>query len=245
MFQRLFIRVTDNSLSEMNAPGKSTREMARWRYVARVILGVSALLLLILIAFHGWQVRTTMGLLTCMLAMVGLEKLVGPLLDRLIAREKDALRGADAEVSVGGILNGLSEDHIVIHDIPSQFGNIDHLVFRKDGAIFLIETKSHGGTIDEKRAETFIGQTHRNIFWLRNLLKERLDCEVWLNVAIVFPNGYVTVRRPIRGVDIVSGRFLRPWMARATAKPLIAEKLWPQAEALKAELLLPPKRSAG
>jgi len=220
----------------MNAPGKSTRELAKWRYVARLVLGVSALLLLVLIALHGLHVRTVMGLLSCMLAMVGLEKLADPLLDRLIVREKDALRGAEAEVNVGAILNGLPADHIVLHDISAQYGNIDHLVFRRDGAIFLIETKSHGGTIDEKRAESFIPQTHRNIFWLRNLLKARLGCDVWINAAIVFPNARVTVRRTLRGVDFVGHNFLRGWMARVAAKPLIAERLRSQIDALKAEL---------
>lgn len=220
----------------MNAPGKSTRELAKWRYAARLVLGLSALLLLVLIALHGLHVRTVMGLLTCVLAMVGLEKLVDPVLDRLIVREKDALRGADAEGTVGGILNSLSEDHIVIHDIAAQFGNIDHIVIRQDGAIFLIETKSHGGTVDEKRAQTFIRQTHRNIFWLRDLLRDRLGCDVWLNAAIVFPNARVTVRRTIRGVDIVSGNFLRSWMARVVARPHVGAKLWLQADALKADL---------
>jgi hypothetical protein len=222
----------------MNAPGKSTRELAKWRYAARLVLGLSTLVLLVLIALHGLQVRTVMGLLSCMLAMVGLEKLVDPLLDRLIVREKDALRGADAEVTVGEILKSLPDDDIVLHDIPARFGNIDHLVFRRDGAIFLIETKSHGGTIDERRAERFISQTHENIFWLRDLLKQRLGCDMWINAAIVFPNAHVTVRRTIRGVDIVGADFLLGWMARATARPLIAEKLWSQVEALKVDLMV-------
>jgi len=60
---------------------------------------------------------------------------------------------------------------------------------------------------------------------------------VWINAAIVFPNARVTVRRTIRGVDIVGANFLRGWMARATARPPIGEKLWPQIETLKAELV--------
>ena len=62
--------------------------------------------------------------------------------------------GAQAERKVRGELNKLPMDRfIVAHDIRFKYGNIDHLVIRDDGRVFLIETKSHRGviTIDGNR----------------------------------------------------------------------------------------------
>ena len=211
--------------------------MAKWRHVARVGLVALALVLLILIGLHGMKATTVIGLISCLLAMVGLEKIFDPLLNDLIVREKHAMRGAEAEVTVGEILNRLPENHVVLHDIAAQFGNIDHPVFRRDGALFLIETKSHGGIVDEKRAGTFIPQTHRNIFWLRYLLKVRFGCDVWINAAIVFPKARVIVRRTLHGVDVIGLAFLERWIANARGRPEVERKLWPKIDELKAELV--------
>jgi hypothetical protein len=69
------------------------------------------------------------------------------------SREQQAIRGAKAEEAVGAILNRLPGNHRVLHDVPKQFGNIDHLVFREDGAIFLIESKSHHGEVTVRNDE--------------------------------------------------------------------------------------------
>ena len=137
----------------------------------------------------------------------------------------------------------LPDNHVVLHDVESQFGNIDHLVFRNDGAVFLVETKSHKGTVDETRALTFIPQTHRKVFWLRDRLKARLGFQAWIEAAIVFPNAHVTVRRKLRGVDVVSAHYLERWMAKASGQPRAARTLWPEVEALKIELLGQSKQS--
>ncbi len=45
-------------------------------------------------------------------------------------------------------LNKLPMDRfIVAHDIKFKYGNIDHLVIRDDGRVFLIETKAYRGKI--------------------------------------------------------------------------------------------------
>ena len=59
----------------------------------------------------------------------------------------------------------------------------------------------------------------------------------WVNAAIVFPNGYVSVRRTLRGVDVLNLGFLERWMSRARGNPEVARKLKAQMPKLRSELL--------
>ena len=120
-------------------------------------------------------------------------------------------------------------------------------MLRKDGAVFVIETKAHGGRVTEQRGELLLNgrpfekdilkQIHANIYWLREFIKTRFDIEPWITAAIVFPNAYVVVRRTLRGVDAINGRYLERWMAKARGNPRIAGRLWSRTAAIKAELL--------
>jgi hypothetical protein len=56
---------------------------------------------------------------------------------------------------------------------------------------------------DGTKCGEIVAQTHRNLFWLRDFLKERFGVEAWVNATIVFTNAYVTVRRPLRGVEVI------------------------------------------
>ncbi len=161
-------------------------------------------------------------------------------MDLASRREQDAVRGAEAEEEIGAILDRLP-DCVVIHDVrkkngDKEYGDIDHVIFRTDGAVLLIETKSHRGTITEDKASVFLKQTHGNIYWLRDFLKARLSFEPWINAAIVFPNANVRVRRPLRGVDVVGAIYLERWIAKAHGNPLVARKLWPEMDQIKMAL---------
>lgn len=170
-------------------------------------------------------------------------------MDLAFRREGHAARGAEAEETVGSLLNRLPEDCVVLHDVVADFGNIDHVVFRKDGAVFVIETKAHGGRVTEERGglllngrpfeKDILKQTHGNIYWLRDFLKARFGVEAWITAAIVFPNAYVAVRHTLRGVDVMNGSYLQRWMTKARGNPRIAQKLWPQVAVIKAKLLSP------
>jgi len=74
-----------------NIPGKSTRQMANRRCLIRVVLALAAICLLLLIARNGLETTTVIGLGSCLLAMFGLDRLVNPLLDKLISRACHAL----------------------------------------------------------------------------------------------------------------------------------------------------------
>jgi len=54
-----------------------------------------------------------------------------------LAKEKGGarLQGAEGEEAVGAILDRLPNIRVVQHDVPGAYGNIDHLVFRNDGAM--------------------------------------------------------------------------------------------------------------
>ncbi|HYG24055.1 MAG TPA: nuclease-related domain-containing protein [Verrucomicrobiae bacterium] len=154
--------------------------------------------------------------------------------DFIIRREGHAQRGAEAEESVGDVLNRLPPaGYLVIHDVIAYFGNIDHVVVRKDGAVFLIETKAHAGTINHRRAHQFVNQTLRNIYWLRDFLKSQTGIEPWINAAIVFPNAYVSVRGELRGISIIHLNFLERWMSRQTKVETTARNLWSQRETVR------------
>jgi Holliday junction resolvase-like predicted endonuclease len=160
-------------------------------------------------------------------------------MDFAFRREGDAARGAEAEEHVGAILNGLSSDCVVLHDVPAQFGNIDHLVFRHDGAIFLIETKSHRGRVTEQSAAKFVQQTLRNILWLRDVLKSRFGIEPWIHAAIVFTKGYVRLHWTIQRVAVIRPSYLARWMAKQPGNSPLAERLLPRIERVKKELQSP------
>ncbi|HEY5297067.1 MAG TPA: nuclease-related domain-containing protein [Verrucomicrobiae bacterium] len=134
----------------------------------------------------------------------------------------------------------------VYHDLKTDCGNIDHLAIRKDGAVFLIETKSHFGKIIKQNGElrrngksfekNFISQTHKNIFWLKDLLKTRLGYEPWIHAVIVFSNGHVEPHLKIKGVAVINVSFLSEWMRRQPGNAKAAATLWPEVENLKNEL---------
>jgi hypothetical protein len=207
----------ENELVAGKAAGASTREMEKERYRLRLALAACSLACLACIQWLLWCHRAT-TLLPCIVAALAINKFVIPCLDWLKKRQRDASRGAQAEESVGAILDRLPENCIVLHDLNTGWGNIDHVVFRQDGAVCLIETKSRGGTVSEVGGELrcngkpfekdILKQTHGNIYWLRDFLKVRFGVTPWINAAIVFPSASVNVRRTLRGVDAINSGYL-------------------------------------
>ncbi len=70
-------------------------------------------------------------------------------IDRATKQAKQALRGAKAEEKIGELLEQLPDDeYYVLNDVKSSYGNIDHIVIKKNCGIFLLETKAHGGRVE-------------------------------------------------------------------------------------------------
>jgi len=133
---------------------------------------------------------------------------------------------------VTNTLSSMEQKCLVVHEIAARYGNIEHLIIREDGAVFLLETRLHRGFITHDQGlllvdgrpfeEDFIRQTTTNAFVLRDLLADGLGISPFIHAAIVFPNASVGVERAIYGVDVIEGDQLRPWMSKARGNQEIA-----------------------
>jgi hypothetical protein len=227
--------------------------MAAHRYLARAFLALLGLAVLAYIGLSGFSAQNTLKLLVCLACLAVMYRVLIPLLDQLSGAEQRANRGAEAEEKIGALLNALPGRYIVLHDVTARYGNIDHLVFRDDGAVFLLETKSHHGTVtahgDDLRRngwrfeKNFIKQTHRNLFWLRDFLRVRLGVEPHIHAAIVFPNANVAVHKPIQGIHVLRGDAIRSWISSTPNSDDLAPNLWPNVQAMKQQLLALPRPS--
>ena len=220
--------------------GNNIRQMADERRTIRRKLGMFGLLTLAC-GFVTYLLLPGMtGLPIMLLGIWVVDHYYIGWMDFVFRCEQDALRGAKAEESVGAILDRLP-DCVVLHGVRKKFGDkecgdIDHVVFRKDGAVLLIETKSHRGTVTEESASNFLKQTHGNIYWLSDFLKSRLNFKPWIHAAIVFPNANVRVRRQLRGVDVVGTNYLERWISKARGNPQVAGMLWREMDRIQAAL---------
>ena len=129
-------------------------------------------------------------------------------------RGKHWPRWIQAERKVQRILAELPMEHfIVANDIKFRYGNIDHLVLRDDGTIFVIETKSRRGRItwDGKQilfdgqpsARNHLCQMNRTIRWLRDFTRGTWRVNPWFVAILVFPEGFVPSRRPVKRVHLM------------------------------------------
>src|SRR5438045_2714912 len=76
-------------------------------------------------------------------------------------------------------LSSLPQKCLIVHEVAARYGNIEHLVIREDGAVFLIETRLHRGFITHNEGlllvdgrpfeADFVRQTTTNAFVLRDL----------------------------------------------------------------------------
>ena len=133
-------------------------------------------------------------------------------------REKQAIRGAEAEDTIADILSELSGDCRVFNDVSTGSGDIDHVLIKKDGSVFVIETKSHRGKVSfdgtnilingNPPEKNFIGQVLRNAYWVKDRIKEQTGKEVWVNSILVFTNAFVDRHAPVKGVQVLNKKFL-------------------------------------
>lgn len=127
--------------------------------------------------------------------------------------------GAQAERKVRRLLEQLPMDRfIVMNDVRIKYGNIDHLVIRDDGAIFIIETKSHRGTVtfDGKRLlhngkpfkKNPICQMNRNIRWVRSFT-HATAARAWFTAILVFPNANTETDGTLQKINVIETTEIR------------------------------------
>lgn len=131
--------------------GASVREMASKRHKNAIwiaIGGIAGLIILFLVLHNSKILGLGGGAILLLLLLVRiLPGWIEQLTDKKLKEEKRAIRGAVGEERVADLLSGLGPDYLVIHDVPSPYGNIDHIVIGRKTGIFLLETKAHGGKV--------------------------------------------------------------------------------------------------
>lgn len=134
-------------------------------------------------------------------------------------RQNKIPRWLAAEKLIGRLLVKLLLDGcIVLNDVPFPYGNLDHLVIRSKGTIFLIETKSHRGKVtwDGKQllingkpfASNPICQINRSIRWVRKMAQQLSGRNPWIVSVLVFPNAQVFMPHSIKRINVMSSENL-------------------------------------
>jgi hypothetical protein len=202
--------------------GKSTRELAydrRDRLVKNAIFALGIVLIIgFLISNPAMFQIEGIGLLVLIIAA----RLILNFFDRYSGKQVKAIkradRGAQSEEDVAILLSELDEDFIVINDVTSSHGNIDHVVISRTGGIFLIETKSHYGRVTttetdilvngDEPEKNFIAQTLHNTYWLRNEIESLVQITPWIIPLVVFTHAFVEFGKPVKGVRVINQKFL-------------------------------------
>jgi hypothetical protein len=147
---------------------------------------------------------------------------------RMRKGERNAIRGAKAEERIGSILATLGEDYLVIHDVTSPYGNIDHVVISRQGGVFLIETKAHGGRVSVADGRVSINgseadrdpiaQALSNTYWLRDTILSEIQVKAWITPVVVFANAFVEPTASVKGVRIINWKYLLNTLHRQAAR---------------------------
>jgi hypothetical protein len=238
------LEILRGSFSQSSEAGESTWKMAGKSRNSAIWITVIEILIVLIIS---WYILTNYrnwaggGVIVLSLVVFGfpiITRLFTRKVDMKLKEEKRAIRGARSEEKIGDILSELSEDFLVLHDIESPFGNIDHIVFSKKNGIFLIETKSHGGevTVEDQTLlvngkypeKDFISQVLNNSFWLKKEISDLIGPKPWITPILVFTNAFVISSKPIKNVKVMNKKYLITAINRSIEKKKINDQVWEQ-----------------
>lgn len=236
----------------MNHPNKKAGESTRQMAAKRRKLSLSLLFIALSIAVIFFLISMDKNLLVAIgpggiLIMLIILKVAPDILigksKKVDKLERRAIRGAVAEEKIGELLENMGEDFLVIHDVSSRFGNIDHVVLGKDCGLILIETKAHGGTVTfqdntllvngKLPEKDFIQQTNNNTYWLRDQVSNLVGFNPWINSVIVFTNAFVKAYKPVKGVTIINKKFLRQFIQGKIKSNPQNLKIWEKREEIE------------
>ena len=157
-----------------------------------------------------------------------------------------AERGAKAEEQVDNLLDRLDNSYVVLNDIESPNGNIDHLIISQQNGIYLLETKSHWGKItlqDNKillngqaTEKDFVNQALSNSYWVKEQVKNVTGLSPWITPIVVFTNAFVEYGPPIKGVRVMNQRFLLNFLCKPVQRSSNNLKIWGNREQIIARL---------
>jgi hypothetical protein len=227
--------------------GKSTRQMAQRRRKTAIwmaIFVIVAALALTLVILNQKALGLGGGaVLALLIALRLLPDLMNRPISRQIKARDRADRGALAEEKVGDLLAQLDpQTFLVLHDIPSPYGNIDHIVIGKESGVYLLETKAHGGRVElaEDRLlvnrkppeKDFIAQALKNTYWLRDEIEKAVGSKVWITPVVVFTNAFVQASQPVKGVHVVNKKYLPGLLKRPARSRQGLDDVWDAREKL-------------
>ena len=232
------------SIPQSTGAGTSTREMAKTRRKSAVWMAVIGFIVFVLIGLYTLAKYRTWaggGVIVLILVLFGypvLTRLFTSIVDKKLKEEKRAVRGARSEEKIGEILAGLPEGFLVLHDIESPYGNIDHIVISKSNGFFLIETKSHGGkvTVDgdallvnnKSPEKDFIVQTLNNSYWLKKEISDLIGPTPWITPILVFTNAFVVSPKPIKNVRVMNKKYLISTLSKPGSRNSSNDQIWEQ-----------------
>ena len=149
-------------------------------------------------------------------------------------------RGAVAEEEIGDLLAELDDDFVVVNDVASQYGNIDHVVINQVCGIFLVETKSHYGTVTTTDSEIlvnghepekdFVSQALQNSYWLRQEIEGLLQITPWITPLVVFTHAFVKYGSPVKGVRAINRKFLLRTLESGKSRSSTNLTIWANRE---------------
>ena len=221
--------------------GKSTYDLAEKRRKRGLRGGIIILLLMIFVGIYFMNQTLILsfggGVTLIMLLIIVLPDFFDKFLRKNHMAEKRAVRGAEAEEKVGALLADLDpNEYLIYHDIRSPYGNIDHIIIKNTGGVFLIETKSHGGKVkiqkgqvyvNSKRPEKdFIKQILNNTYWLKNRLQTKSGKDAWVIPVLVFTNAFVEYSSPIQGINIINAKYLIEFIQSNNSSSMAGKQMW-------------------
>jgi hypothetical protein len=231
--------------------GKSTYQMADKRgkqVIFILLLGLGSALVIYLLLSNSSALGLSGGAVLVLLVLLRvLPDFFEKKAKQKEKEERRAIRGAKAEEKVESLLDDLGEGYLVLHDVESQYGNIDHLVISQTGGVFLIETKAHGGkvTLADGKLQVnghdpekdFIAQCLRNAFWVRDQIQRLIGVKPWITPLLVFTNAFVQGSLTIKGIHVLNKKYLLPVIQGKQIKNSVTNTIWEKREAI-AHLLM-------
>jgi hypothetical protein len=231
--------------------GRSTRDMAKKRRQSAlwiVVIGIAFVIILWILLQNSKALEIGgIGILVLLVLMRVVPDIIDKQVGKKLKEEKRAIRGAQGEEKIGGLLEGLPEDFLVLHDIESPYGNIDHIVIGKNAGIFLLETKAHGGRVEVNGGtllvngkfpeKDFIAQALRNSYWLRDEISPFLGVKPWITPVLVFTNAFVPPTQPVKGVRIINKKYLLPFFQNNSRPNAVNEQVWLKRDSIENRLM--------
>jgi hypothetical protein len=229
--------------SQYGVAGKSTKDTANRKFNSdlkfRIFIAIMAIVIVVMLFNYkalrlGW-----VGVLGLIVILYLLPDILKRATRGRKKEQRQYYRGAVGEEQVGQLLSQLSSNFVVMNDVVSPYGNIDHIVYDNRGNIFLIETKSHGGYGSRVIAQgdqlllnghTFekdiVGQCLANSYWMRDKFETEFKVKAWITPVLVFTNAFVEFGKPIKGVYYTNKKYLLQFLQRTNASSAAGLKLW-------------------